>query len=147
VTTEVKTVRKLGKLQTDFTMCVAKLILKAAELGYELRLSECRRSNEQAEINAAGVDGRARIAELLFAEFPTLAKSILDNGRANGIRGSLHELGLAADFNLFKHGVYQTTTESHTVLGRYWETLDPLARWGGRFGDGNHYSFEFAGKR
>ena len=31
------------------------------------------------------------------------------------------------------------------LLDRYWETLHPLACWGGRFGDGNHYSFKHKG--
>jgi hypothetical protein len=33
-------------------------------------------------------------------------------------------------------------TSDHQRLGEWWEKQHPLARWGGRWGDGNHYSFE-----
>jgi len=49
------------------------------------------------------------------------------------------------DFNLFKDGVFLQGTEDHRPLGEYWESLDPLCRWGGRFNDGNHYSIEHEG--
>lgn len=60
-------------------------------------------------------------------------------------KGSNHYLRLAIDFNLFKDGVYLTKTEDHRVLGEYWESIG--GAWGGRFGDGNHYSLEHLGKR
>lgn len=56
---------------------------------------------------------------------------------------SLHYLGLAIDFNLFKNGVYLTKTEDHAILGNHWESLG--GSWGGRFNDGNHYSVEHNG--
>ena len=54
--------------------------------------------------------------------------------------GSFHYKRLAADLNLFKDGVYLTTTEAHKPLGLEWERLG--GTWGGRFKrqDGNHYS-------
>ena len=60
---------------------------------------------------------------------------------------------LAIDLDLFKDGegfemgckVYLTKTEDHRKLGEFWESLHPLCRWGGRFGDGNHYSLEHGG--
>ena len=58
---------------------------------------------------------------------------------------SAHRSRLAVDFNLFKDGKYLTQTDDHAELGEYWETLHPDARWGGRFNDGNHYSFEHGG--
>lgn len=61
------------------------------------------------------------------------------------IAGSTHYSRLAVDFNLFKDGVYLTDSACHAELGEYWKTLHPLARWGGDFGDGNHYSFEHNG--
>lgn len=54
---------------------------------------------------------------------------------------SLHKQRLAFDLNLFKDGHYLTTTAAHKQLGEYWESLDPACTWGGRFNDGNHYSF------
>lgn len=54
--------------------------------------------------------------------------------------GSFHYKRLAADLNLFKDGVYLTTTEDHILLGEEWERMG--GTWGGRFRrkDGNHYS-------
>lgn len=58
---------------------------------------------------------------------------------------SNHKQRLAIDFNLFKDGIFLQTSEDHKPLGEYWESLDPLCRWGGRFNDGNHYSIEHDG--
>jgi hypothetical protein len=52
---------------------------------------------------------------------------------------SFHEKGLAIDLNLFKDGVYLTTTESHQRRGEFWEKIG--GSWGGRWQDGNHYSW------
>jgi len=60
-------------------------------------------------------------------------------------KGSLHELGLAIDLNLFKDGKYLSKTDDHLILGEYWELLG--GSWGGRFGDGNHYSMEYNGRK
>jgi hypothetical protein len=60
---------------------------------------------------------------------------------------SYHYIRLAQDINLFKFACggwrYQTTTKSHEVLGEYWESLDLMCTWGGRFSkpDGNHYAW------
>lgn len=62
-----------------------------------------------------------------------------------GIRSSLHSKKLAVDLDLFYHGNYLADTESHRPFGEYWESLHELCRWGGRFGDGNHYSLEDGG--
>lgn len=64
-----------------------------------------------------------------------------------GIRNSLHTLKLAIDINLFRDGKWLRHTEDHRALGLWWEHSHPLARWGGHFGDGNHYSFEHEGKK
>lgn len=52
-----------------------------------------------------------------------------------------HPLGLAIDLNLFRDNIYLKTTEDHAPLGQYYESLHPKATWGGRWGDGNHYSY------
>lgn len=62
-----------------------------------------------------------------------------------GAKNSLHRSRLAIDFNLFKNGRYLSSTESHRPLGEYWESRG--GSWGGRFGDGNHYSLEHDGRR
>ena len=52
---------------------------------------------------------------------------------------SFHYKKLAIDLNLFKDGKYLEKTDDHEPLGLFWESLD--GTWGGRFGDGNHYSY------
>ncbi len=54
-------------------------------------------------------------------------------------KGSFHYDRLAIDLNLFKNGRYLPNTEDHLVLGKFWEFLG--GTWGGRFNDGNHYSW------
>lgn len=61
--------------------------------------------------------------------------------------GSLHRQRLALDLNLFKDGKFLKKTEDHRPLGEWWEQQHPLARWGGRFNDGNHYSLEHGGRK
>jgi len=61
--------------------------------------------------------------------------------KSGHILGSYHYKRLAIDFNLFKDGKYLDKTEDHKFLGEYWESLDPMCVWGGRFSDGNHYSY------
>jgi hypothetical protein len=57
------------------------------------------------------------------------------------MEGSLHYSGCAGDPLLYKDGVYQPKTETYQPLGEYWESLDPNCKWGGRWGDGNHFSY------
>ena len=52
---------------------------------------------------------------------------------------SFHYKRLAIDLNLFKDGKYLTETSDHEQLGLFWESLG--GTWGGRFKDGNHYSW------
>jgi hypothetical protein len=71
--------------------------------------------------------------------------SVEENERQRGHKGSLHMKGLAQDLNLFKDGKYLTKTQDHQELGEFWESIG--GTWGGRWGDGNHYSFEFQGMK
>jgi hypothetical protein len=111
----------LSHLQRRFPPLVAQLIRFAYAHGYELTLGDAYRHPDwQATLVTAG---RSRV------------------------HTSLHTDRLAIDLNLFRDSLYETTTEAHAPLGAFWESLDPLARWGGRFGDGNHYSLTFGGRR
>lgn len=136
----------LSQKQQRHTEYTAMLIMWAINNGYRVALGEAARSDEQAEINAIGPTGRSRVADLVRPFFPRLADCILNNGKANGIRYSVHQLGLAVDLKLFKDGVYLTRSEDYKPLGDYWKTLAPDCRWGGDFpGDGNHFSIEHNG--
>lgn len=110
----------LREKQSLFARLVAQLVKYASERGYELTYGEAWRTPEQAKLNAAS---------------------------GKGIANSLHIDRLAVDFNLFKDGVFLANGDDHKPLGEYWETLHPLARWGGRFKDGNHYSIEHEGRK
>jgi hypothetical protein len=56
-------------------------------------------------------------------------------------KDSCHEIRLAIDLNLFKDGVWLKNTDNHKELGEYWESIG--GAWGGRYGDGNHYSLKY----
>jgi hypothetical protein len=109
----------LRQKQSLFVKYVALLIIQAEEMGYELTFGNAYRSPEEA----------ARMAR-----------------EGKGIKNSLHSDRLAVDFNLFRDGQFLSSTEAHRPLGEWWEKQHPLARWGGRFNDGNHYSFTHGGR-
>lgn len=113
----------LREKQSLFVLAVARLIVEADARGYALTFGEAWRSPEEA----------ARLAKA-----------------GKGIAGSLHTSRLAIDLNLFINGRYQPTTEAHRPLGEWWEaqSVDGLTyAWGGRWGDGNHYSFQHGGRK
>lgn len=110
----------LREKQSLFVRLIAKLIEFAYANGYELTFGEAYRTPEQAAINAS---------------------------KGTGIANSVHTKRLAVDFNLFRNGKLLTSTEDHRPLGEYWESLDILCCWGGRFKDGNHYSLSHEGVR
>lgn len=107
----------LGQKQRLFTQAVARLILFAESLGYEMSMGHAERCK----------------------------------GCPIGHKRSLHKSRLAIDLNLFKNGRYLKKTSDHQELGEYWERLgkelDVPLTWGGRFGDGNHYSFSSGGRK
>lgn len=99
-------------LQAIFTANVARLILYINEQGYSCTFGEAYRPPETAA---------------LYAQ------------QRRGIKNSLHCIRLAVDLNLFKDGAYLPNSEAHRPFGEYWEKLNALNRWGGRWADGNHY--------
>lgn len=113
----------LRQKQSVFALMVARLILKAEAMGFEVTLGEAWRSPEEA----------ARLAKL-----------------KKGIVRSLHCDKLAQDLNLFKNGKFLSSTESHRPLGEWWEQQTAhgvTPTWGGHFSDGNHYSVKHEGRQ
>jgi hypothetical protein len=110
----------LSEKQRLFTRYIGMLIAFAYKQGFELTFGDAYRSPEQAAANAKA---------------------------GSGIANSLHCQRLAVDLNLFIQGQYITNSDAYKPLGEYWEGLDPLCRWGGRFKkpDGNHFSIEHEG--
>lgn len=105
----------LREKQSLFALLVAELIFQAVKMGYAVTFGEAYRSPEEA----------ARLAKT-----------------GAGIANSLHTQRLAIDLNLFKDGVYLSSTEAHRPLGEWWEKQHAACRWGGSFKsrpDGNHY--------
>jgi len=109
----------LGAKQELFALYLPRLIDKAHELGFKVRLKELYRPKEMAAI---------------YAE------------RGTGILNSLHCQGLAIDLVLFKDGHPLWASEQYRELGEFWETLDILCAWGGSFGDGGHFSLRHGGR-
>jgi hypothetical protein len=108
----------LGQKQRLFSKLLATFILYVYEHGHEVSMDWCYRPPEVAAYYASiGI----------------------------GIRSSLHTMKLAADLNLFKDGVWLRSTEDWRFFGEYWEKMHPLCCWGGRFGDGNHFSITHGG--
>jgi hypothetical protein len=110
----------LREARCAFTALLPNLIRQAHALGLECAAGEIQRDPRVAALNAR-------------------------SGR--GIRRSVHLQGLAIDLHLYRGGRYLTLTEDHQQLGEWWEKQHPKARWGGRWGDGNHYSFEWQGAK
>ena len=64
---------------------------------------------------------------------------------------SLHYDRMASDFVLYdgKTGkpVYDGDDPRWIKLGEFWESLNPLCAWGGRFHDANHFSLSHGGRK
>lgn len=131
-----------------FTKLYAQLIQHVNDTPeYECAFGETLRSDEQAYLNSMGVEGRLALRSYLMGKYPRLAHTLENNGKGGGIFMSLHRDGLAGDLVLYRNGVWQTSTEVFRPFGEWWEKQHTLARWGGRFGDGNHFSIEFDGRK
>lgn len=106
----------LSDKQKTFALNASKLIGYIFQSGFKCTFGDAYRSPEQAKINAAA---------------------------GKGIVDSLHCKRLAVDLNLFDlSDKYLADTQDYSQFGEYWESLDPLNRWGGRFHhrpDGNHF--------
>lgn len=109
----------LRQKQSRFAVMVAQLIAQAIILGYEVTLGDVYRDPRT----------NGKLGEKVGYGHPK----------------SAHKLRLAVDLNLFKDGEFLGGTEDHRVLGEWWELQGADHRWGGRFNDGNHYSFEHEG--
>jgi len=70
---------------------------------------------------------------------------LYDDDGTGHMPGSLHYIRLAGDLSLFINGKYKSDTESYRPLGQWWESIG--GTWGGRFSDGNHFSFPHGGKK
>ena len=110
----------LSAKRCRFTHDVALLILQAEKLGYSCAIDQVKRTQLEANANAAsGV----------------------------GIANSLHLIGLAADLLLYKDGSYLKGEQGYSDLGMWCESFSASHAWGGRFKikDYGHFSIEHNG--
>ena len=94
---------------------------------------------------------------ILFTSLvPKLINKMIDDGYKpmlgrdgmKHMKASLHFDGLAVDIDLCdSNGKYLPDTESHAPFGAFWCSLNELCRWGGAWGDGNHYSITDLGRQ
>lgn len=110
----IKRAYSLREAQEIFSLNIAQLIIVIFRHGFTCTLGEAWRPKETASLYAS---------------------------QGKGIKDSQHCKKLALDINLYQNGKYLKKTANHEVFGKIWEGLHPHCRWGGRWGDGNHYEF------
>lgn len=106
--------------QQLFMRLLPRLIDAAHDLGYECTAGELYRTSEQAALNAKS---------------------------GKGIANSLHTQRLAIDIQLFEGSSYLTHQAPYEAVGKVWETLHPSCAAGFRFGDPNHFSLAWEGRK
>ena len=111
----------LGSKQELFAITMAKFVIWLYQNGYSVRYGDFFRDKR--------VHGD------------------IGEKKGYGHRNSCHKYKLAGDLNLFKDGKFLSSTEDHRIPGEKWESMHELATWGGRFNDGNHYSFTHNGSK
>lgn len=93
----------LGQEQEAFSRDFVKLLQKALELGYQLRIGEVERPVE-------------------------MQKLYISTGRSKTMN-SMHLKKCAADIHFMKEGTLCYPQE----LGNFWESLSPQNQWGGNW--------------
>lgn len=105
----------LGKDQETFSRLITKHLQWLFDNGYEVRLGDCYR------------DPR------VHGEYGEKV--------GYGAAKSQHKKKLALDINLFKDGIYLTTSDGHKESAIHWESLNKHCRSGIRYSDSNHYEY------
>ena len=134
---------KLGQKQELFSRFECLIVPKANSLGFEVRGGEYQRFEQQARYNASHCGICKGVKSTHKPGHP-------DEGhrfRAIGIVNSVHRVKLAKDIILTRNGKVCNKLEDYRELGEWWEQLHPLCRWGGRFHDAYHFSFEHQGRK
>lgn len=121
---------ELLEKQFLFCRCLAKWITECALRGYACTIAE------------AGVQERRKSR----MGFPFKDAVHMPH--------SLHYSRLAVDMNLFvpdqggnMRWVTRGDDPAWVLMGEFWESLDSLCAWGGRFDDANHLSIEHRGRK
>ena len=82
----------------------------------------------------------------LYTRLQGLEITLGDAWASSGhMTNSLHYVRLAIDLNFFRAGEWLTDQSSYAKVGEFWESIG--GAWGGRFGDGGHFSLAHDGRR
>lgn len=131
----------LGERRGLFTRLLATLLGRMCDAGFQPRIGEVQRPGIAALFYGLDESQCDRIAVLLRSEFPYVATEVSKIRSVLGSKHSVHIEALAADIVLCRaDGTPLIRTEDHEPFGSWWEQQHGLARWGGRFNDGGHYS-------
>ncbi len=139
---------KLLEARIDFTRCLTDLMEFGVGGGRDLMIAETVRDPMTALWNSQHcrvVVGKGR-CEKTRDEHPPTGHQF----KAIGIAKSVHCVGLAVDLYIITDGKIDNDQSKYAVLGNYWKSLHPLARWGGDFEgfpDLGHFSFEWEGRK
>ena len=98
---------KLSEQQRIFTLNISKLINYAYSIDIHLTFGHAWRDSETQ-------------------------KRLVNQGKSKTMN-SYHQKRLAVDFNFFINGKLTYNKHKICVLGKYWESLHELNRWGGNF--------------
>lgn len=126
---------RLGEKQELFSRLKAEWVLWVfSKKGWAIRPGEGR-------ILQMGADNKGRKARIVGTDTIVMVVDLVHKENSN------HYSGLAEDPQLFVDGAHIEATEhpAWIAAGEKWESMHPLCRWGGRFGDGNHISLEHEG--
>lgn len=106
----------LGEKRREFSYMLAQLIVWCVGRGYQVQIEDVKRSQAQANANAAS---------------------------GAGIVHSLHLDGLAGDLSIFLNGVLLASVDDYRPIGEQWKSMHPENCWGGDFHtrpDADHFS-------
>ena len=139
----------LGEKQEVFMAFLGSLLQKAGDLGYDVRGKELYRTEQQARWNASHcatlLPNGHRCSKHVSKHGPN--KAIKHKFRKIGIVNSLHRVCLAIDLVLAIDSKVTWKFEDYRALGEYWESLNHLCCWGGRFNDAGHFSVTHQGRK
>ena len=129
-----------GERRELFTRLYAELILEVHRRVYQCRNGETLRATVTAIIYGYSPEQCDRLEALLRPGYPEIAAAVRAVRRVAGSMRSVHPDGTAGDLLIFLNGDMLDRSKDYEQFGTWWESQHPLCRWGGRWGDGNHFS-------
>lgn len=137
----------LGEARRLFTKLLFEWGGKMVAVGYQMEISEVTRGKVQAAVNGLSPTGKKMLADMLDRNGQHTLASLVQTA-PTGIATSLHCDGLAADvLVIMPDGKLAATAEDYRPLGDAWKAMDPRCCWGGDFGDADHFSISYGGRK